>query len=59
MSMAERGDGRPGNQRPEIFQILSDDLEGYTDRLDEIWATDLAAVNRELQRLGLEPIALD
>lgn len=56
MSMAERGDGRPGNQMPEIFQILSDELQAYTDRLDEVWDTDLAAVNRELERLGLEPI---
>ena len=56
MSMAERGDGRPGNQMPEIFQILSDELKGYTDQLDEVWATDLAAVNRELERLGLAPI---
>ena len=58
MSMAERGDGPPGNQMPEIFQILSDELRGYTDRLQEVWATDLAAVNRELERLGLEPITL-
>lgn len=56
MSMAERGDGRPGNQMPEIFQILSEELKGYTDRLAQVWATDLAAVNRELERLGLEPI---
>ncbi len=56
MSMAEQGDGRPGNQMPEIFQILSDELRGYTDRLEEVWATDLAAVNRELARLGLEQI---
>jgi hypothetical protein len=41
---------------PEIFQILSRELKGYTDRLDQIWKTDLAAVNRELARLNLPPL---
>ncbi len=56
MSMAERGDGRPGNNMPDILRILSDELKGYTDRLQQVWATDLAAVNRELSRLGLAAI---
>ncbi len=56
LSMAERGDGPPGNKMPEIFGILSDELDGYTARLQQVWATDLAAVNRELSRLGLERI---
>ncbi|MBM4186278.1 MAG: glycosyl hydrolase [Gemmatimonadetes bacterium] len=56
MQMAERGDGRPTTHMPEIFGILSTELKGYTDRLREVWATDLAAVNRELQRLGLPRI---
>ena len=38
---------------PEIFDILSEELQGYLDRLNEVWATDLAAVNAELRRLGL------
>jgi photosystem II stability/assembly factor-like uncharacterized protein len=54
LSMSERGDGRPGNNMEEIFQIMVDELRGYTDRLAEIWATDLAEVNRHLDRLGLE-----
>ncbi|MDX1393239.1 MAG: glycosyl hydrolase [Gemmatimonadota bacterium] len=56
MSMAEQGDGRPGNNMPEIRDILIDELRGYTDRLAEVWETDLAAVNAELERLGLERI---
>ena len=56
MSMAEQGDGRPGNQMPEIFGILVDELSGYTGRLLEVWATDLAVMNRELERLGLDPV---
>lgn len=56
LSMAERGDGRPTNNMPEIFGILSRELGGYLTRLDEVWKSDLAAVNRELQRLRLPPI---
>jgi hypothetical protein len=56
MSMAERGDGRPTTYMPEIFQILTEELKVYTDRLDTIWATDLKKVNDELRRLGLRPL---
>jgi photosystem II stability/assembly factor-like uncharacterized protein len=56
LSMSERGDGRPGSGLEEVFQIMVDTLREYTDRLDEVWATDLAAVNRELARLGLAPL---
>jgi hypothetical protein len=56
LSMAERGDGRPTNNMPEIFGILSRELGGYLTRLDEVWKSDLTAVNRELQRLRLPPI---
>ncbi len=56
LSMSERGDGQPMNNMEEIFQILVDELRGYTDRLDEVWETDLEAVNRELERLGLQPL---
>jgi len=53
LSMSERGDGRPTTNMPEIFGILSTELKGYTDRLAQVWRTDLAAVNRELARLNL------
>ena len=53
MSMAQRGDGRPGNMMPEIFNILSDELADYEAELAEVWATDLAAANAELRRLDL------
>jgi hypothetical protein len=56
LSMSERGDGRPMNNMEEILQIMVNRLQGYTDRLEEVWATDLAAVNRELERLGLDPL---
>jgi hypothetical protein len=56
MAMAERGDGRPTTNMPEIFRILSAELKAYLDQLAQVWATDLAAVNAELERLRLEPL---
>jgi photosystem II stability/assembly factor-like uncharacterized protein len=56
LSMAERGDGPPGTYMPEIFEILSTELKGYTDKLDTLWKTDLAAFNQRLARLGLVPV---
>jgi hypothetical protein len=56
MSMAERGDGRPTTNMPEIFRILSTELKGYTDRLSDVWSKDLKAVNDHLARLKLVPL---
>ena len=56
LSMLERGDGAPNDGMREVFDIMVAELSGYTARLQEIWGTDLAAVNAELQRLGLDPI---
>lgn len=56
LSMAERGDGAPTSNMPEIFGILSTELKGHTDRLQQVWKTDLAAVNKELSRLKLPPL---
>ena len=56
LSMAERGDGPPGTYMPEIFEILSTELKGYTDALDTLWKNDLAAFNQRLSRLGLSAV---
>jgi photosystem II stability/assembly factor-like uncharacterized protein len=56
LSMAERGDGPPTNNMPEILRILSAELKTYTDRLALVWSTDLSSVNRELVRLNLPPL---
>jgi len=56
LSMLERGDGAPNDGMREVFDIMVAELAGYTARLQEIWETDLAAVNAELRRLGLEPL---
>ncbi|MGE0554042.1 MAG: WD40/YVTN/BNR-like repeat-containing protein [Gemmatimonadales bacterium] len=56
MTMAQRGDGRPTSNMPEIFRILSDELASYTGRLAELWRRNLKAVNAELERLSLPPL---
>ena len=56
LSMAERGDGRPTNNMPEIFQILSAELESYTDDLARLWKSELIAVNRQLASDGQLPV---
>ena len=53
LSMSERGDGAPTTNMPQIFGILTKELKGYQDRLEIVWKTDLAAVNKELSRLKL------
>jgi photosystem II stability/assembly factor-like uncharacterized protein len=56
LSMAERGDGRPTNNMPEIYRILAKELDGYTAELAQLWKSDLASVNRELSGAGLLPV---
>ena len=56
LSMVERGDGAPNDGMRDVFRIMVDELDGYSTRLNEIWQTDLAAVNDELRRLGLDPL---
>ena len=57
MSMAERGDGPPTSNMPELLRILSAELDGYLARLTQVWSTDLVAVNAELVRLRLPGVA--
>ena len=56
LSMVERGDGAPNEGMREVFQIMVDRLDGYTATLAGIWENDLAAVNRELERLGMDAV---
>ncbi len=56
LSMSERGDGRPGNNMPVIFDILVEELSGYQQEIDEIWSIELTEVNRILGELGLPAI---
>jgi hypothetical protein len=56
LSMSEHGVGRPNQGMRDVFQIMTKNLKEHTDRLAQIWSTDLSAVNRELTRVGLEPL---
>jgi hypothetical protein len=56
LSMVERGDGAPNEGMREVFRIMVEELDGYTATLAGIWERELAAVNRELERLGLAPV---
>jgi len=56
LAMSERGDGRPTTNMPEIFGILTTELKGYTNTLEQVWKVDLVAVNKELARLNLPSI---
>ena len=56
LSMSERGDGRPGNNMPVIFDILVEELSGYQQEIDELWSIELTEVNRILGDLGLPSI---
>ena len=52
------GDGKPiGAARP-IFNDLSAELKGETDRLAKVLADDLVRLNAELKRLGLPEVTL-
>jgi hypothetical protein len=57
LSMVGNGDGRPTTQAPIIFAELTAELKKYTDQYAAILAKDLPAINAELARLGLAPIA--
>jgi photosystem II stability/assembly factor-like uncharacterized protein len=52
------GDGKPIANAAPIFKDLTAELKVQTDRLQQVIATDLAALNTELQRLGLGAITL-
>jgi hypothetical protein len=57
MGVVTRGDTRPiGNAAP-IFSDLKTELKVQTDRMQQVIDKDLAALNAELKRLGLEQIS--
>ncbi|MHB8839053.1 MAG: glycosyl hydrolase, partial [Gemmatimonadaceae bacterium] len=56
LRVVSAGDGRPTSNIPVIFAIQSGQLKVQTDRLAQVWKTDLAAFNREAARLKLPPV---
>lgn len=56
IGMVQRGDGRPNDGMHEVFDIMVERLAVLTGQLDVVWEGQMAAVNAELQRLGLEAL---
>ena len=57
MGTVTRGDTRPGGNAAPIFGDLKTELKVQTDRMQQVLDKDLAALNAELKRLGLELIS--
>ena len=58
LSMSERGDGRPGSGMYAVFEIMVGRLGGLIGELEGVWEGELAELNAELRRVGLEEISL-
>jgi hypothetical protein len=56
LSMVEQGDGAPNDGMRDVFQIMSDRLDGYLETLDGVWYEEMAAANERLEALGLTPL---
>ena len=54
LSMAHRGDGRPGRGMYEVSEVMVGRLGGVLEALDRLWGGELAKANIELGRLGVE-----
>ncbi len=52
----ENGDARPTDAAYVVFEELSVELAGHLRDLDGVLASDLPAVNRELERLNLKVV---
>jgi photosystem II stability/assembly factor-like uncharacterized protein len=57
LEVVDRGDGRPTGNVAPIFTNLKGELKVQTDRLQKVIDNDLAALNAQLKRLGLETIS--
>jgi hypothetical protein len=57
MGVVTRGDTRPTGNAAPIFSDLKAELKVQTDRLQKVIDKDLANLNAELKRLGLEPVS--
>ncbi len=49
-------EAKPTVQSYEVYEMLSAELQGYLDRLHGLLGQDLAGINTELERLGMESI---
>ena len=55
--MVDEADARPTDQDGEVYAKLADDLQRELNRLDDLLAEDLAALNRRIRDAGVDPIA--
>ncbi len=56
IGMVQRGDGRPNDGMYEVFDIMVERLAGLTGQPDAVWESEMAAVNVELRRLGMDEL---
>jgi len=56
--VVESADGRPTNQSREAFSFLSAELTVRLRRLEVLFTEELAKLNEQLRRLGLDPIVV-
>ena len=59
LSMSEQGDGRPGSGMYAVYEIMVERLDGHLTRLQAVWEDELAEVNAELRRLGMDEIEVE
>ena len=59
LSMSEQGDGRPGSGMYAVYEIMVERLDGHLTRLQAVWDDELAEVNAELRRLGMDEIVVE
>ena len=50
------GDSRPTSSKYEVFDILSGRLDQITAKYEQLWATDVPGVNRQLAAEGYQEI---
>jgi photosystem II stability/assembly factor-like uncharacterized protein len=58
LGVVNRGDGKPIASAVPIFNDLKGELKAQTDRLQRTLVSELARLNVELKRLGLEPVSV-
>jgi hypothetical protein len=54
--VVNRGDGKPIGNTTSIFNDLVRELKEQTDRFATVLSKDLAALNVEIRRLGLDVV---
>src|SRR5690606_3870235 len=56
--MVDEADARPTDQAQEVYDKLAEDLQRELNRLDDLLAEDLAALNRRIREAEVDPVAI-